>query len=273
MLVTRRFHIAPSLTRLIRKECGFEPVIEGHFAPQADRQSHVRIEKGRSRLVLTSLDTGPEVDEDRTDLPNSHAASLLEVCPGKVTFGRSVLCLDGYVAHVDRFVCPGSLDLVSVEFTTQAEASAFVAPVWFGGEVTQDDKYLNRSIALFGSPNIADTQVSNDALEAVLDILESHLGTAADEQASRNAPLGSSNLLQRVPVVELMQANATASDALPFKRSRPVMQMNSRDNDGDERLAAVIEGLSDTLAESAIEKESRPATDVEPRKGWRRSAH
>ena len=88
MAVARRFLIASSLTRLIRKERGSERVTEGHFAPQSERQSHVRIEKGQAYLVLTSLDGDVPTAEDWTDVPRSHAEALLEVCPGTVVYER-----------------------------------------------------------------------------------------------------------------------------------------------------------------------------------------
>src|SRR5687768_12689865 len=93
MPVVRRFLIASSLTRLIRKERGSERVSEGHFAPQSERHSHVRIEKGQCHLVLTALDADANAGEDWTEVPRSHAEALLEVCPGTVVFERSRLRL------------------------------------------------------------------------------------------------------------------------------------------------------------------------------------
>ena len=59
----------------------------------------------------------------------------------------------GLVAELDLF--DGSLAghrLVEVEFDTDADADAFVAPSWFGREVTDDSRYTNSSLARRGWP-------------------------------------------------------------------------------------------------------------------------
>src|SRR3712207_6653427 len=172
MAVARSFLIASSLTRLIRKERGSERVLEGHFAPQGERRSHVRIDKGQSYLVLTSLEGDVAGAEDWTEVPRSHAEALLEVCPGTVIFERSRLRLRHHEALIDRFITPGPLDIVSVEFATQGDADSFLPPVWFGTEVTSDDSYTNRMIAIVGRPRAPEAPLSNAALETALDLLE-----------------------------------------------------------------------------------------------------
>ena len=42
--------------------------------------------------------------------------------------------------------------LVEVEFTDDESADAFVAPDWFGREVTEDGRYTNASLARYGWP-------------------------------------------------------------------------------------------------------------------------
>jgi adenylate cyclase len=49
----------------------------------------------------------------------------------------------------------GTLDglyIVEVEFTSEDEATAFVAPQWFGREVTGDPAWTNASLARHGRP-------------------------------------------------------------------------------------------------------------------------
>ena len=48
------------------------------------------------------------------------------------------------------------LSLVEVEFSSMAEAAAFVPPEWFGPEVTDDARYTNASLARDGLPDPAD---------------------------------------------------------------------------------------------------------------------
>jgi CYTH domain-containing protein len=285
MPVTRRFLIAPPLTRLIRKECGSERVTEGYFAPQAERQSYVRLEKAQSYLVLTSSEA--EAAEDRTDLPRLHAQALLEACPGTAIFERSTLCLDAHEALVDRFVTPGSLDLISVEFMTQVDAAAFLPPVWFGSEVTEDDSYSNRAMALSGLPPAPETQLSNAALDAVLDAVEGQPETAASELTElmlggESEEENTFDMLRRLAVVPATKASETKAKpaqeapetAGEAKPRRPVLLPPAEaESDGDERLAGVIEGLSEALSQSSSETEDRSGADLRGRPAWRWSSH
>src|SRR5688500_20384698 len=90
MAIARRFLIASSLTRLIRKERGSERVTEGHFPPQAERQSHVRLEKGQCYLVLTSREGEMDAAEDWTDVPRSRAGALVDVGAGRAALERAL---------------------------------------------------------------------------------------------------------------------------------------------------------------------------------------
>jgi len=137
------------------------------------------------------LDASPEAAEDRTYVPLAHAEALLRSCPGTVTFERSVVPFAEANVFIDRFITPGPLDLVSVQFTTSVESATFSVPIWFGAEVSNADAYTNPEIALAGLPPALETDVSNEALDAVLDTLESVLPTPiqcengeADEDSS-----------------------------------------------------------------------------------------
>lgn len=60
---------------------------------------------------------------------------------------------DGHTIEVDVYA--GALDglvVAEVEFADPASAESFAAPDWFGREVTSDDAYKNRSLAVSGVP-------------------------------------------------------------------------------------------------------------------------
>jgi CYTH domain-containing protein len=271
MAVARRFLIASSLTRLIRKERGSERVLEGYFAPQSERQSHVRIEKGQSYLVLTSLDGS--VGENWTDVPRSHAEALLEVSPGTVTFERSRVRMSHHEALVDRFMAPGPLDLVTVEFATQDEADAFPPPAWFGAEMTSDESYTNRVIALVGLPEAPETTLTNAALDSALDLIESGAREGSFGQAAQGEEDNTFDKLRRLaavrPASALVSPPASVADlgqdagqkpesVARFRNRRPVLQPRpAAEEDGDARLAGVIQGLSEALAQPSAEKNER----------------
>jgi adenylate cyclase len=45
------------------------------------------------------------------------------------------------------------LVVAEVEFASEDDANAFVAPAWFGREVTDDERYKNQRLARDGAPN------------------------------------------------------------------------------------------------------------------------
>ena len=66
---------------------------------------------------------------------------------------RTVRSDDGHTIEVDLYA--GALDglvVAEVEFDDPWGAESFVAPYWFGREVTSEDAYKNRSLAVSGVP-------------------------------------------------------------------------------------------------------------------------
>jgi len=171
MSTSRRYLIASSLARLIRKERGGNRVTEGHFPNQSDRSSYVIVEGDKGSLVLITTTSGAPIEE-RTDVPRAHAEALLDVTSGKVDFVRSHLTVGTRDIHINRFVTPGPLDMIAIEFESEEEARDFRPLSWFGPDVTDDFVYHNRSIALEGLPPVPDVPISNAALNSLLDTLE-----------------------------------------------------------------------------------------------------
>jgi CYTH domain-containing protein len=277
MAIARRFLIASSLTRLIRKERGSERIVEGHFAGAVERRSHIRVEKGQSFLVLSGAVGDAAASEDWTEIPRSHAEALLDACTGTVVFERSRIRLRSHEALVDRFVNPSSLDLVSVEFSSRSDADGFVPPPWFGAEVTDDAAYENRAIAVERRPHVPEVPLSNAALDAILDLIESRSSEVHMPQVERHED-GALERLRRLaasrpaapatapvaaPVVPPARPAAGDGDEpkpgegiaqLQFRRRRPQVQSRAVEDDGDERLAGVIQGLSEALSQTPTEK-------------------
>jgi hypothetical protein len=217
-----------------------------------------------------------------------------------VIFERSRLRLRNHEALVDRFITPAQLDIVSVEFASQADADAFMPPVWFGMEVTGDDSYTNRMIAVVGRPRAPEAPLSNAALETALDLLESrpdeglfgHYERNTERQADdsafdrlrRLAAVRPASPLPSAPVSPLPSVQAGPMPSLqpspvepepepqpepakekppegvarlkPRRPSLPVAQSRPGD-DTDERLAGVIQGLSEALSKNSADKDER----------------
>lgn len=174
----RRFLIASSFARLIRKERGVvDRIVEGYFPARPDRDHFVSIEPGHSFLVLAGAEQDGGREEERTEVPRSQAEALLAVCAGKVGYESTRVRLAGdREAVLDRFIAPGVLDLVRVDFERKEQADSFTPPAWFGPEVTRDAAYDRGSLARAGIPHREDVAISNAALEELLEILENGFG-------------------------------------------------------------------------------------------------
>ncbi|MBL0406616.1 hypothetical protein JKG68_21920 [Microvirga aerilata] len=174
MPIQRRFIIAPSLARLIRKERGGERVIEGYFPDQPGRCTYVQIVETRSSLILETGGNG--VPEERTDLPPAHAQALLAVSQGQVEYLRTGLSIGSHEIQVLHFIRPGTLDLVAL--TNAPEDGQDLPPLpWFGPEVSAEPAYPRRRVALEGAPDARDVDVTNGALNHLLDLLEDRFST------------------------------------------------------------------------------------------------
>ena len=114
MAGVRRFLIASSLARIIRKERGVEGrIVEGHFQGQFGRTHFVAIEPGHAFLVLTDINVEGGLAEERAEVPPRHAEALLEVASGRIGYERSRLPLgNGIDAVLLRFIQPSGLDVL-----------------------------------------------------------------------------------------------------------------------------------------------------------------
>ena len=71
----------------------------------------------------------------------------------RISKTRFALSLGEYTAELDRF--EGHLSgllLVEVEFPSIDASRRFTPPPWFGSEVTEDSRYKNRNLAIYGIP-------------------------------------------------------------------------------------------------------------------------
>lgn len=172
MVVERRFLVASSLARLIQRESGAPTrICEGHFTPQGGRRQLVRVERDRAVLVLLNQDEGGQPNEEQAEVPHSHAEALIDVAAGAVAFDRLPVRVGGDVeAVLDRFVVPQGVDILTV--TIKGDPRAFAPPLWADIEVTEEPGFDHAALAVNGIPPMREPDISNGALEALLDTLE-----------------------------------------------------------------------------------------------------
>ncbi|MGU3329952.1 hypothetical protein ACLBXB_23790 [Methylobacterium mesophilicum] len=201
MSTIRRFLVAPSLVRLIRKERGGARITEGHFVAQGGRSSYVRVDGQICQLVLVNKGADGIPVEERTDVPRAHGDALLDVCPGKAAYDRTVLTLGGREVTIDRYVTPGNLDLISVAFDNDGDAGAFQSPNWFGREVSSEPAYERQALAIQGVPAGEEVPLSNAALDAVLDLIEPRFGFGrygSNARGSETSDDGAMSAMRRI---------------------------------------------------------------------------
>jgi CYTH domain-containing protein len=172
--IQRLFIIAPSVARLIRKERGGEHVREGYFPQQPQRGTFVQIEDSDSSLILEA--GADEASEERADLPQAHAQALLAVSQGQVEYLRTRLSIGSYEIQVLHFARPAPLDFLAVAVPSEDEKAFHPLP-WFGPEVSAEPAYRRRRLALEGVPDARDVDVTNGALNHLLDLLEDRVTT------------------------------------------------------------------------------------------------
>jgi CYTH domain-containing protein len=131
----------------------------------------VRVERGQAALILRSNTPDGQVGEEAVEVPLSHAEALVEVAAGTVAFDRTAITLGrGMEGVLDRYILPEGLDLLSVTIT--GDVRLFAPPLWLGREVTSDEAFEARELAINGLPAVEEVEVTNAALEALLDTLE-----------------------------------------------------------------------------------------------------
>jgi CYTH domain-containing protein len=171
MDIIRKFRVSPALARLLHKFGHPTRIIEGHFATEPESISYVRLEGDQCDLVLVHRGGGEPLEE-RTRVPAKQGHILLDVCAGRIDLDRVHFPFNGRRIALDRLIQPKLLDLASVTFESHEDAAAFQPPVWFGEEVTGNDAFSAHELALRGVPELEEVELSNAALNSILDELE-----------------------------------------------------------------------------------------------------
>ena len=129
---------------------------QGYLAVEGDRE--VRVRARGERLVLTVKKKGKGLSREEVDieLDESQFGQLWPLTQGRrVEKTRYVLDQGEFMIELDVF--HGELEglcVAEVEFRSDREAEAFSPPGWFGAEVTANDRFKNKNLALRGRPDL-----------------------------------------------------------------------------------------------------------------------
>jgi CYTH domain-containing protein len=129
-----------------------EDVLQGYLAIEASGKE-VRLRRAGGRFVLTvKRGDGLEREEVEVSLDRAQFEALWPLTAGRrlrktrtrVPHGRLTIEVDRYHDALDGLI------VAEVEFDSVEESRSFAPPSWLGREVTDDDRYKNRCLALDG---------------------------------------------------------------------------------------------------------------------------
>ena len=150
MEIERKFVI-----RQLPQGCDDFESIEQTYVFAGQQGQEVRIRHKGSRYFLTIKGNGSLArDEVEFELTVHQFDQLRTMATGgTLKKRRAKLPVGSFIAEVDVF--EGALDglmLAEVEFPDVQAAEAFIAPSWFGPEVTYDKRFKNRNLAAATEP-------------------------------------------------------------------------------------------------------------------------
>jgi adenylate cyclase len=151
--IERKFLVATTPDWLER--CERIEIEQGYLA--IAEGSEVRLRRSGEDMTLTVKRGQGEVREEfEVELTAPQFDALWPACADARILKRRYLAPlgDDLCAEID--VYGGDLDgltVVEVEFPDETRSKGFHPQPWFGREVTEDERYANRSLALAGMPD------------------------------------------------------------------------------------------------------------------------
>jgi adenylate cyclase len=127
---------------------------QGYVARDVSAEVRVRISADAATLTVKSA-PGLSRTEVEVEVPIEIAEGLWPHTEGRrLEKTRYRLPVGEHTAEVDVYEGDlAGLCRIEVEFTSEDEARSFVAPDWFGDEVTGDPRWGNASLAIRGRPD------------------------------------------------------------------------------------------------------------------------
>ena len=116
----------------------------------------IRIRKSDENYFLTFKSSGEiSREEFETLITKNQYENLLKKAETKIiSKTRYFIPLDnGLTAETDIYYGElKGLITTEVEFKTQTDCNSFIAPKWFGKDISSDNRYKNSSLSRFGLP-------------------------------------------------------------------------------------------------------------------------
>jgi len=147
--IERKFLVAQLPTGLLSAPSAH--LRQGYLLVAPDGSARLRDADGACTLTVKSGSGLVRAEYEIAITRDQFGALWPATAGGRLEKRRYRMPADDLTFEIDVF--EGDLDglkLVEVEFLSEAAASAFVPPAWFGTEVTDDPAYTNASLATRG---------------------------------------------------------------------------------------------------------------------------
>jgi adenylate cyclase len=117
-------------------------------APGGKSSIRVRLEGSQARLNIKAAVLGSARAEYEYPIPPSEAREILDtLCIGRVEKTRHYVQRDGLTWEIDEF-SGDNAGLIVAEVELERVDQALVRPPWLGGEITDQARYYNHSLAM-----------------------------------------------------------------------------------------------------------------------------
>ena len=110
--------------------------------------------KGKKYFLTVKVGEGLNRAEVEREIAEDEFNELIAASP-KSVWEKGIRKTRYLLGHIEVDKYHGSLKglvVAEVEFTSEEEAYWFTPPMWFGEEVTENNDYKNKSLALHGRP-------------------------------------------------------------------------------------------------------------------------
>ncbi len=130
-----------------------ETIEQGYLAVEDEVEIRLRLIGGNPKLTVKS-GRGLARGEQEVDLAEGQFEALWPLTEGRrISKRRHRRAVDAGTIEVDVYSGDlAGLVVAEIEFDSVAASERFRPPEWLGTEVTGDDRWANRSLALAGPP-------------------------------------------------------------------------------------------------------------------------
>ena len=129
------------------------PILQGYLAASGESEVRLRLIAGRP-LLTVKLGHGLARRETEIELDEGQFERLWPLTEGR-RIEKNRFILPHGVYRIELDVYKGGLEglvTAEVEFPSEQESEKFDPPSWFGKDISEDEGFKNKNLAVFGLP-------------------------------------------------------------------------------------------------------------------------